>query len=187
MDPPFEVKPFEKMSAKEAKKHFKWYVLEVPNRINLLSVLFTATGGKGNLLDFSPMSLISLWQWFLTHIKTTVKTKEEIDNELQNTPDWLKEEVRSNNKKLSLGSTTLAMDIAIYFAETIIKNCDMKVKWGYITKPKSLEYVNSPVLVGFKYNMELNPRAVVYNLTLDVIDGKGSKEALFQVSIQCLA
>lgn len=182
MDPPFEVKPFGKMSAKEAKKHFEWYVSEVPNRINLLIDLFGATGGgEKKYLDLSPKSLIILWEWFLPNIKTTLKTKEEIDNELQNIPDWLKDEVRRNNKKLSVASTTLAMDIAIYFAETLIKHFEKNLKWGYITKPKSLEYVNSPVLVGFKSDMELNPRTVVYNLTLDAIDGNTSKEALYQL------
>lgn len=53
------------------------------------------------------------------------------------------------------------MDIAIYFAEVMIRNNASKVYWGYYTKPKNKVSVNMPVLLGFKGRMALDPRAIV--------------------------
>lgn len=53
------------------------------------------------------------------------------------------------------------MDIAIYFAEVMIRNNVPKVYWGYYMKPKNKVSVNMPVLLGFKGRMSLAPRAIV--------------------------
>ena len=72
------------------------------------------------------------------------------------------------------------MDIAIYFAEIFIKNYD-NLTWGLITKPKSLVYVNRPVVVGFSSGVELDPRLLVYNLILNKMDGSAKKEDLYNL------
>lgn len=57
------------------------------------------------------------------------------------------------------------MDIAIYFAEIIIKNSDGRIQWGYFTRPPKRMSVNQPTLLGFKAGMDLNPRLIVINCT----------------------
>lgn len=47
----------------------------------------------------------------------------------------------------------------------ISKYPDEKVYWGYFTKPKNRMSVNQPVLLGFKADMDLNPRLVITNCT----------------------
>lgn len=181
MTPPFNIKPFEKMTKKEAQMHFNWYLSEVPKRIELISKAYLETGGgKLEDLDLSPQSLVNLWTWFLPKIVTVTKSKEEIADELKEVPEWFKDIVIDNNKKLSVGTLSLAMDIAIYFAEVFIRNFD-KLYWGFVTKPKSLAYVNSPVIIGFSSGIELDPRNLVYNLTLRVINGNTNKEELFNL------
>ena len=56
------------------------------------------------------------------------------------------------------------MDVALYFAEVIIRNNSEKIKWGYFTKPQIRIGVNQPTLLGFKYDKDLNPRIVIVNL-----------------------
>lgn len=181
MTPPFEIKPFEKMTKKESQIYFDWFVSEVPKRVELIKKAYLETGGaKLEDLDLSPQSLVNLWTWFVPKIVTVTKSDEEIEDELKNVPEWFKDKIIENKKKLSVGSLSLAMDIAIYFAEVFIHNCD-KLYWGFVTKPKSLVYVNSPVIMGFSTEIELDPRNLVYNLTLKVINGNAENEDLFNI------
>lgn len=178
MEPPFEIKAFKDMNKKEAMKHFEWYVNEAPKRIELLreAILYTDFIEKDKL-DFSEESLKLLWKWFIPRVKLVSKTTEEIGSELDKYPDWMKEYV--SKEKLSMESLTLTMDIAIYFAEVFIRNFD-EVKWGVITKPKSLVYVNRPVLIGFR-NSELDTRRIIFNLANKVSKGNHDENALYNI------
>ncbi|MFT8323422.1 MAG: hypothetical protein ABF649_21405 [Bacillus sp. (in: firmicutes)] len=181
MTPPFEVKPFEKMKKKEAQMHFDWFLSEIPKRIELISKAYLETGGgKLEDLDLTPQSLVNLWTWFIPRIEIVTKTDEEIAEELKEAPEWLTEIAMENNKKLSVGTLCLAMDIAIYFAEVFVKHFN-KLDWGYVTKPKKMLYVNRPVIIGFSSGIELDPRNIVYNLTFRVVEGDKSKEGLFNL------
>jgi hypothetical protein len=181
MTPPFEVKPFEKMTLREAQNHFDWYVDEIPKRIELIRRAYKDTGGgKLEDLDLTPQSLVNLWTWFIPRIQTMPRSTEDIAEELRTTPEWLKETVIENNKKLSTGALCLAMDIAIYFGATFVKNFD-RLSWGFVTKPKSLAYVNKPVIIGFSTGVELDPIGIVYNLTLDVVNNNTNIKELFEL------
>ena len=181
MSPEFEVKPFEKMNKKEAQMHFSWYINKIPERIELLRMAYFKTGGgdKENL-DFSPQSLIELWRWFINIIETVPKSEEKIAEEIQQVPNWLKDTVYENAIELSLGSQIILMDIAIYFAEVFEENFD-NIQWGVITKPKSLAYVNRPVLIGFSSGLEMDPRILLSNLALEIIDGNNDIKELFSL------
>lgn len=181
MTPTFEMKPFEEMTKKEAQIHFNWYLSEVPKRIELLSNAFLETGGgTSGDLDFSQKSLMNLWSWFIPRITTITKSDDEIASELKVAPEWFKEKIIENNKKLSIGTLSLAMDIAIYLAEVFIKNFN-SLEWGFVTHPKSLAYVNSPVVIGFSSGVELDPRNLVYNLTLKTVNGELNEKGLFNL------
>lgn len=181
MIPPFEMKPFREMTKKEATLHFNWYLDEIPKRIELIRMAYLETSNrKKEDLDLSPQSLIKLWEWFLPLMEIITKSDKEITEELKKVPNWLNDEIIENNKELSSGTLSIAMDIAIYFAEVFIRNFE-KLEWGLITKPKSLAYVNSPVVVGFSSNMELDPRNLIYILTLKAIDGHTNKEDLYNL------
>lgn len=181
MTPPFEIKPFEKMTKKEAQLHFNWYLSDIPKRIELIkSAYLETTGENSDDLDLSPQSLVKLWTWFIPRIETVIKSEDEIEAELKDLPEWMRDEITEDKKTLSVGTLCLAMDIAIYFGETFIKNFN-NLDWGFVTKPKSLVYVNSPVIIGFSSGIDLDPRNLIYILTLKVIDGNKNKKELLNL------
>ena len=52
------------------------------------------------------------------------------------------------------------MDVAIYFAEYIVKH-NPSIYWGYFTKPKSYMYVNRPILLGVKCKVDMEPMSII--------------------------
>lgn len=60
--PPFEIPPFKEMTRKEAMRHFKLYLEEVPLRISYLKEFYARSGGITDDLDLSPQSLLADWK-----------------------------------------------------------------------------------------------------------------------------
>lgn len=163
--PPFEMKSFEEMNKKEAKQFFDWYISQIPSRIEVLKEL---TEHKIPL-DYSKESLVPLFSWYLSKITIYELSNEEIEAELEDLrqyPDFVyedeKERLLANPVELKKEDYALAMDIAIYYAETIIKNYP-QVKWTFFTKPKSYAYLNEPILTSEddKIFYERNPRRLL--------------------------
>ncbi len=67
-------------------------------------------------------------------------------------------------EQLALSTWNIAMDLAIYFAEVMVRNNAPRIYWGYYTKPRNLVSVNMPVLLGFTGGA-LDSRAIVINCT----------------------
>ncbi len=88
--------------------------------------------------------------------------ENEYQSRINKYPEWMKEYIAETD--LSWNTLMYCMDIALYFAEVIIRHNDC-IKWGYFVKPKNRTGVNQPVLLGFKYDMDLNPRLIVENCT----------------------
>lgn len=176
MQPPFEIKPFKDMTKKDAQKHFEWYVGSIPDRIEILKDAFEVLGrGKREELDFSEESLVKLWNWYIVNVEISNKTKEEIENEKSKLPEWVSRNISS--QKIGIGWMSIAMDIAIYFAELFVKYYS-NIKWGFVSKPNNLAYVNKPVLIGFKAGLDLDTTNIVRNLTLKVANGEKDPESL---------
>ena len=85
-------------------------------------------------LDFSPESLIPLWGWYETQIVEEDKDPCELQSEKEQYPEWVRDHI--SDKKISMETLKYAWDIAIYFAEVLVRNNKEKISWGYITKPK---------------------------------------------------
>lgn len=163
MEPPFQVKPFKEMTKKDAQEHFRWYTGQIEDRIGLLRRAFDMTGGGSDEdLDLSPNSLKPMWKWFLKRVTFADKSPEKIREELESMSSCLSDTTGVNIKEPSKETQILAMDIAIYFGEVFVKHFE-KISWGFVTKPRSLPYVNKPVLVGFR-KTELDPRMVILNM-----------------------
>ena len=149
---------------------------QIDHRINILQQYITEDGGKLTF-DFSPESLIPLWEWYEDHIVVENKTSEEYQREVSSNPKWMKEYISTT--KISIMKTMkFGADIAIYFAEVIRKNSNGKISWGYYTRPKNGDSVNRPVLIGFKAGMDMNPQTIMYNCTLKSAE-KREKTRLF--------
>lgn len=178
MQPPFEIKPFVSMSKKEAEVHFDWYVKEIPSRLDLLEKTHREMSNEDNIvLDYSPESLIKLWQWYINNVEIEEKSDVLRKLEIEQYPEWVR--INLSSQKISTGWMAVAMDIAIYFSEFFIKEHGT-IKWGIISKPKSLAYINKPVLVGFKGGLALDSTNLVRVLTSKLIDGDKDDNSLLK-------
>ena len=167
MIPPFEYDNFEDFNKNQTEEYFQWYVNQINHRMEVLNN-WLIYEGEAIELDYSPESLIPLWGWYEKHIILENKTEGELEQERAKYPEWMRDEISTT--KISIETLKFAADIAIYFAETIIKNNLGKVYWGYFTKPKNRMSVNQPVILGFKANVDLDPRLIVVNCTRHSID-----------------
>lgn len=183
MAPSFEMKPFEEMNKKEAKQHFDWYISQIPERIEVLKEL---TEHKISL-DYSKESLIPLFAWYLSQITIYKLSDKEIEAELEDLrqyPDFVyedeKERLLANPVELKKVDYALAMDIAIYYAETIIKNYP-QVKWTFFTKPKSFVYLNEPILSNEDNEIfyERNPRKLLHVIIQKIKENQVSEQHLY--------
>lgn len=158
MELPFKFHQFDELSKKQADIFYKWYVGQISHRIDVLKK-YVHSEEKEIAFDFSPESLIPLWEWFEQKIVIEKKTEEELKNEYDRYPDWMYDEI--SKTKISMETLDIGMDIAIYFAEVIRKQYPEKIDWGYFTKPKNQMYVNQPVLLGFRADIPLCPTQIV--------------------------
>lgn len=161
MIPPFKIVDFSEMNNKQAKEYFDWYISQIEKRIALL---ISSINEEGNIdcLDYTIESLIPLWEWYERRIKYRIIDQEEREARIKKLPYWMHEYVSDND--LSWETLTYGMDVAIYFAEVIVRHNE-KIKWGFFTKPKNRADVNQPVLLGFNNDIDLNPRLIVQNCT----------------------
>ena len=181
MHPPFEINDFEEITRKEARIHFEWYIGEIPTRMELLRKAYHFTTGCSEKdLDYSPESLIPLWEWFVNDIAEVMnRPKEELEKELAETPKWVHEFIRA--KKLSVHSQGVSMDVGLYLAETLRKNIE-SLFWGFRSTPKNLYCVNRPIL------MDTSDRAFIYApahklsiLNYKLVDGETDINGLYKL------
>lgn len=160
MVPPFEFVPFEKMNKKQAKEYLDWYILQTEPRISTLQEYANFHGITHPIFDYSVESFIPIWAWYESQIMLVQKSPEEIQQELAGRPEWMREVIKQNTKRLSDLTIAIAIDISFYFAKVfLLKN--PSVSWGIRTRPKSLASVNRPVLTGFIKDMILDPSRIV--------------------------
>lgn len=179
MCPPFDLNDFDIMTKKEAKKHFDWYITEIPKRINILKDAYEFTGGGiKEDLNFTPESLVKLWKWFIPYVTEVNKTTEEIEEENNSTPEWLLNYIVTT--KLSFETLALIKDISIYFGEVFISNYP-QLRWDVLYKPKNLFEVNRPVILGFSKAHNLFTDNIVTNLARKVSKGNLDEEALYKI------
>lgn len=156
---PIEHDGFRTLAKRQAKQYFDWYIEQAKPRISQLYQYMLATNGANFSCDYTPQSLVALWEWFEPQINMVGKSAEEYEEELKKFPGWMHDSIL--RETLSIKTLALITDISFYFAETFI-GCNPTIHWGYFTKPKNEVSVNMPVLMGFKSNMKLDPRRIVH-------------------------
>jgi len=177
MVPPIEVEDFSELKKKEAQLIFDWFVSEIPERLEYLHQLYKVGGGKREL-DYTPDSLDSLWEWFLRQIDSLSKHPNEIKDIYGSSDDLFLKDF-ADHEQLETLIISICTDIGIYFGEVFVRNHE-QVKWGFVTKPKNMIYVNKPVLTGFKIIGETaayDAVGAMYNIYQSyVLSGKGIRE-----------
>lgn len=149
---PFKFNNFDELSKKQTENFFQWYIRQIGHRMDVLRNYITSEGNDMPF-DYTPESLISLWEWYEQKIVIEKKTEDELKEEYARYPDWMHNEI--SKTKVSMKTLDIGMDVAIYFAEVIRKQKPEKIYWGYFTKPKKKMYVNQPVLLGFRFDQPL--------------------------------
>ena len=156
VDPPLE-KEFYLLNKKEAKRYFDWFIGIIPERIAMLRRA-VIEDGIGDILDFTPESLVPLWRWYLTEVEIEELSQEEYESRLASVPEYIREHV--DKYEIAHGYRLIAWDISIYFAECMLKACP-KLSWGIVFKPKNYVSVNRPILVGFEHDQDLDTHEIV--------------------------
>jgi len=170
------------MSERKAELHFEWFVYQIPTHIRDI--------GMCDRTDFSEESLISVWTEYLERVQyVEVEEQKKIERLKQNKKAGkpiVKMEV--NGVEVYEGCLTLALRISTYFAELFRRKHEAQgIRWGYITEPKSLPYVNRPILRGFKpepgtgAEVVMDQIGIFYDLAVRAAAGERDKDALLKL------
>lgn len=170
MNCPVSRDSFEEFTKKEAEIYFHWYVGHIGERMEYLKQYILSKDTSVNF-DFSVQSLIPVWAWYEKEIVVEHYAKRELKRQAKKYPKWIRKEILSDDRKISLNTRAICSDMAIYFAEVFRRNNEDWVSWGFVTKPKSYISVNRPVLTGFKVDY-LDPTLLLQNCTLKAMDQK---------------
>lgn len=179
LESPIRKDSFDDFTKDEAELYFKWYTEHICERIKHLEEYIRMDDILAKL-DFSVASLIPIWDWYESRIEIEHYTLRELKKKAKDYPEWLRREILSDDTKISLKTLAICSDLAIYFAEVIRRNNTEHIYWGYYTKPKNRMSVNEPVLLGFANNIEMNPRRILYNCTLESTE-KAEKKMLLNL------
>lgn len=189
--PPFD-RLIDEFTSKMAKDYFDWYMEMIPSRIQYLSeVHLRHTKNNGNKLDYSPESLIDLWDWFIDIAeieKTPSKNIKKLRKDLKGLPDsFVEHVVRENEDRFTLLTEYIIRDIGMYMGEVLVKTSD-QLSWSYFTKPKNLMHVNTPLLKGFiddsfdpPFPLTFEPIHMVGVQASKIFDKEASKMDLFNL------
>jgi hypothetical protein len=187
----FEVR---EMNEKEAHEYFEWYVYQISHDIKLLGIdlasSYKSRYTDRSRLDYSEEALLYLWSWYLERLEFAAETDPKKLERLK-----LKKRTKKplavmeiNGVQVYEGGLVLALDISLYFAELFRRKHEAQgVHWGYITEPKSLPYVNRPILRGFKQEPATGAEVVMdqigifYDLAVRAAAGERDKEALLKL------
>ena len=162
----FDNYAFFELTPKQAKEYFLWYTSEIPNRIALLWEYMKQERPETEPFDYSPESLLPLWEWYEQKIEQVPMTAEEIERRVRVFPKYLESEIRKNTKKFTDETLSLALDISIYLGEVVVKNYP-HLRWNYRTRPKREISVYRPVIDGLNNKMKLEPSRSLFVLTIE--------------------
>ena len=119
-------------SGREARAYFLWFREQLEKRIKYLRE-YLADNKVACTLDYSEESLSNLWIWYQDSRKIA---REKIS------------ENKLIKKEMAEILIAIKMDIAIYFAETLIHN-HPQLYWDYVKKGTKLYAYHQPVVMGF--------------------------------------
>jgi hypothetical protein len=143
-NPPPEVEAPEKLTRKQAREFFAWFVQQIPERLAVLQSAYRHTTGRGDL-PLEQDSLVPLWAWLCSHVAVRQLTKAELAARRSGLPDWITPDPLAD-KALTLASECLIYDAGIFFAE-VLRRQNPGMEWVLSTKRSSGAY-HYPVLSG---------------------------------------
>lgn len=135
-------KPFEKMTAAQARNYFDWFMAHIDKRADYLAMF------SGVDLDDTPESLIGLWSWFLPQIRfeaVSAAQVEEAYKKAEKLPTGIRESMlRELTEQVTVETGYIILDMAMYYGRMIIKN-NPRFRWGFQIRGSAL-FRNRPII-----------------------------------------
>lgn len=172
IQPPFTLM-FHEMSKQELKEYLHWFLTILPQRVSELAGAVKQTPGFENWKpDQTPVSLDGLGDWFITQVKTRLRTQEE----LQAFERQAEYPMVISSEELTNISFSLAFDVGMYLAQVLVKN-HPSLCWKQPMGGKKYIDYGQPVLVGFGV-LELNPVRISITLAYGLASKKQTGKRL---------
>lgn len=166
IQPPFTLK-FREMPKAELRAYREWFMKVLPERVAALEAEVRRKPEYAAwAADGSPESLDRLGAWFAGKVETRAKTSEEIDADKAK----LTFPIEVPGEQLTNRTFSLAMDIGMYFGETVLKNLS-GTTWDQALRNEKFADYGQPVIMGFG-SVPLNPVRIVVMLAYGIAGGK---------------
>lgn len=159
----------DEMNKKELDEYYKWFLDQIPLRINILERVIKSTFGFENWkADYSPGSLDKLGEWFEKNVETRLRTDEE-KNQMRIGLSWPANQLPVSDWELSDKTYSLAIDIGMYFSQVLLTNIP-GLKWEHKTRGSRrwIDY-GQPILAGFGQEL-FNPVQMIIVLAYGYVD-----------------
>jgi hypothetical protein len=154
IQPPFTLK-FWDMSKKELRDYYNWFQKAIPERIDELdSAVRSSDGFEDWRSGYTPSSLNPLGNWFATQVQYRPRTEEEMQEIAIQSPFPRSNQVMTNR------TISLAMDIAMYFGQVLLRN-HPSLRWEQPFGSKKYIDYGQPVLAGFSDGVPMNPVRII--------------------------
>ena len=187
--PPFGLDYYH-MTTKHAKENYQWFISIIPNRMAYFRNRCASDLKVSEcLLDYSPASLVPIWEWFIKTARIEKTPKEELKKMIEGAKifgdSWICRE------QFSVATRFIMRDIGIYIGESFVRNY-MQLKWAYYDKPKNNVDSRQPIISGFYYKnddygegeMIVNPIAMVEGVAASFFDSNPYETELFDSYIK---
>ncbi|NRD79011.1 hypothetical protein HPT25_16740 [Bacillus sp. BRMEA1] len=132
----------------------EWALSTFPERLEILKKAFESDGG---VLDYTPESLMPIWDWAFEHTIKEMVSEEELDEKTANLGPLAKVIHKQLAKeRFTEQSQTLLRDVGIYLGE-VLKMKHPKFFWDMELKYKRSNNFGKVVLAGYtgEYNVDL--------------------------------
>lgn len=163
-----ELLDFSQASKKTAETFFNEYVSKSNERIDCLFE-FVKRNNVSVKKDFTPKSLIPLWEL----VKNNIIIKQLSDNEILekslNLAPWFRDEKHITKTIIDESSSQLLIDLSYYYAEVVIRNYN-GAKWSYFTNGRSYIDVNQPLISISDTNYRFRPYLILLKFAMNSDD-----------------
>lgn len=163
-----ELLDFSQASKKTAETFFNEYVSKSNERIDCLFE-FVKRNNVSVKKNFTPKSLIPLWEL----VKNNIIIKQLSDNEILekslNLAPWFRDEKHITKTIIDESSSQLLIDLSYYYAEVVIRNYN-GAKWSYFTNGRSYIDVNQPLISISDTNYRFRPYLILLKFAMNSDD-----------------
>lgn len=160
---------FVKITKKQSREMLQRFLAELEPGLSWLQKEVTESGASVPW-DYSPESLIPLWEFFIRHLGTVPLG----DDELAAVPELLRSDVLPVTFDLS---TKLRIVRTGFYLAQVMCAERPSVAWGI----GRAQNKNRPVLIGFAQGREFNPVNLVEVQAWRAVSGRSSPTALYDV------